>query len=527
VNGVLNVHLRVTDAGTGKPTPVRLRVSSPNGESHPPFGRFAEFPLGQGEAVGGQVLLGKDRYYYINGSCELQLPTGVPLQVEITKGLEYRPIRETVTLGTGQVALRFRIERWIDPSQEGWYSGDSRCHFLTPHSALLEAEAEGLNVVNLLATTQDISSKIGRLYSTVPNLDAFSGEKAALGKDNYIVVVNTYNTHPVLGRLGLLNCHRAVHPLSFGGPDSSDDWSLCDWADQCQRKEGVVVWGDAYQPELSLPGGEALIALILGKVQLVEIDARERSQSFLPALYRLFDARLPTAFWLIGGSGKDSNRVALGTVRTYTQPWWWAGAADRGERVFTYKNWLGAAAAGRSIVTNGPLLYLSVWSRQSDSPGGTIQSAPEGSLLQITVSARCLEPIDCLQLLANGEVIAEASPSGIPCAATLEIEHVLPGGGWVAARCLSSHSSGLYHSLPLFAHTSPVLIRNNDRRHARTLSARTALRAEVLQTRDWIERAGRFQNPGSRMHLLRLADRALRLLDPDLSFSGIETILDE
>jgi hypothetical protein len=287
------------------------------------------------------------------------------------------------------------------------------------------------------------------------------------------------------------------------------------------------MWGDAYQPELSLSGGEALIALILGKVQLVEIDAHERFQPLLPALYRLFDARLPIAFWLIGGSGKDSNRVALGAVRTYTQPWWWSGAADRGERVFTYKNWLGAAAAGRSFVTNGPLLYLSVGSRQGDSSGGTIQSVPEASPLQITLRARSLEPIYCLQLLANGEVIAESSPSGTPCAATLEIEHVLPRGGWLAARCSSSHNSGLYPTLPLFAHTSPVFIRNQDRQNALTLAARTALRADVLQTRDWIERTGSFQNPRSRIHLLRLADRALRLLDPQLSFSETETILDE
>jgi hypothetical protein len=180
------------------------------------------------------------------------------------------------------MALRFAIERWIDPNKDGVYSGDTRCHFLTPHSALLEGEAEGLNVVNLLARVHHIPGQDGQLYPTVANLDAFSGEKCSLGRERHLVAVNTLNTHPVLGRLGLLNCHRIVHPLTFGGLDAADDWSFSDWANRCHRKNGLVIWCDAFRQDEGLPGGEACVALILGQVNAVELDAAASARLFLP-----------------------------------------------------------------------------------------------------------------------------------------------------------------------------------------------------------------------------------------------------
>ena len=96
----LNVHVRVTDAATGRPTPVRIRFSGRNGEYYPPLGRAREFPIGRAEDVGGQLYLDGKRFAYINGECEVPLPTGVPLSIEISKGPLYLPIRLTRTVAT-------------------------------------------------------------------------------------------------------------------------------------------------------------------------------------------------------------------------------------------------------------------------------------------------------------------------------------------------------------------------------------------------------------------------------------------
>ena len=111
MSSILNVHVRVNDAATGKPTSVRIRIAGPEGEYFAPLGRPVDFPIGRNEEVGGHVYLAKKRYAYIDGSCEIPLPTGVPLEVEITKGPRFAPIRQTVRLGSGQLALRFAIDR--------------------------------------------------------------------------------------------------------------------------------------------------------------------------------------------------------------------------------------------------------------------------------------------------------------------------------------------------------------------------------------------------------------------------------
>src|SRR5262249_23751661 len=126
------VHLRVNDAATSRPTPVRLRVTDAAGNYYAPYGRAAEFATGTGEDVGGNVLIGRARWAYIDGSCEIAVPPG-ELTVEATKGPEYRPLRETVRLPAGKLALRFAIERWTDLRVDGWYSGDTRAHYFSPH----------------------------------------------------------------------------------------------------------------------------------------------------------------------------------------------------------------------------------------------------------------------------------------------------------------------------------------------------------------------------------------------------------
>ena len=230
--GLHTVHVRVNDAATGKPTPCRIRLTDTAGNYYPPLGRLARFATGGGQDVGGNLYWGDKEYAYIDGTCEVSLPAG-PIVAEVSKGPEYVPCRQEVVLAPGKLALRLTIERWADLRSDGWYSGDTWSHFLSPHAALLEAAAEDLAVVNVLAFDTLIFDEGGKQCPAIPNILAFSGQQPALEMPGHVVVVNTLNAHPVLGRLALLNCHRAVYPLSFGGPNGWDDWTLDAWSDQC------------------------------------------------------------------------------------------------------------------------------------------------------------------------------------------------------------------------------------------------------------------------------------------------------
>lgn len=469
---MLTVHLRINDAATARPTAVRLRVSGPDGTFYPPLGRFAEFATGKNEDVGGHLRLGREKWCYTDGSCEIPLPAGVPLRVQATKGPEYRPLDETVTLGPGQMALRFTVERWMDMRAGGWHSGDTRCHFLTPHAALLEAAAEDLDVVNLLACEQPLPSLDGTAYPTAANLVAFSGQAPALEAHGRMVVVNTLNAHPALGRVGLLYSHRPVFPLTFGVDDATDDWSICDWCDQCHRKGGLTVWVDAFRPMAGLVGGEALVAAILGKIDAVEVDAHQRHPPPLPWIYRLWNAGFPVP--LVGGSGKESNTVPLGAMRTY--------AHLRDGEAFTYKSWIEAVRAGRTFVTNGPLLTLEAGPEAS----AAVHGAPAGGAVEFVGSDG-----------AVGDVSQEPDGARAPLSGQ--------GSYWVAARWLSADGT-------VFAHTSPAVTRAGGQPLPRQPAAVAALVRSVEATREWVESVGRFQNPKRKQNLLDRCGEALAKL---------------
>jgi hypothetical protein len=484
------VHLRINDAATGKPTPVRLRVTDAAGNYYPPHGHAAEFPTGVGEYVGGDLLLDGKRWAYIDGSCEIALPPG-ELVIEATKGPNYRPLREIVILPVGKLALRFSIDCPVDWRRGRLFSGDTRAHFMTPHAALLEAEAEDLAVVNLLAKESPFRGEDGQTYMVRSNLHAFSGQRPCLEADIHLVAVNTLNTHPVLGKLALLNCHRTIHPLSFGGSDQSDDWSLADWCSQCHRKSGLVVWADAFGSKVG-HAGEALANAILGDIDALELDPHDPSR--VRAWYHLLNSgvRLP----IVGGSGKDSNRTPLGIVRTYAHlqnnnslPY--SAWIEAVRRTFSYSAWIEAVRGGRTFVTTGPIPTLHL---QGQGEGTVHYRAPGATLFRIHFLAYSLEPIERIEVLANGAVIATGDGKEV----FLDVD--LPTGGWLAARC--------WQGGRIVAHTSPQYVHVSDISPPVDSAAVAFLDGHLTRARSWVENEGRFQKPKSREKLLGIFDAA-------------------
>lgn len=466
---MLNIHIRINDAATRKPTPVRVRVSDAAGNGYAPLGRLPVFAVGKGEDVGGQLRLGRDNWYHIDGGCEVPLPAGIPLRIQATKGPEYVPLDETVTLGAGQISLRFEIARW---HQSGAVTVDTRAHFVSPHAALLEAAAEGVGVVNVLALVHSFVGQDGNGYPMLPNITSFSGQQPALTSAGHDVYVNTLNTHHALGRLALLNSHRVVHPLTFGDPDGPDDWSLTDWCGQCHRKGGLVVWVDAFRSDRGILGGEALAALLLGQVDAIEFDAQARPQPLLPWVYKLWDCGVKVP--LVGGSGKDSNRVPVGAMRTLVPASGGREPPVVGEETggaHPPLAFLDAVRAGRTTVTNGPLLAFTVTADRA------------------TASAESVIPFDKLEIIANGAVVAgtlSASANG-RYRAELDLPHTF-SDGWLAARAVGPKGSLLFPDQPAFAHSSAVFVGSP----VRPPGALTALRQCLAGAREWVETQGRF-----------------------------------
>ena len=126
--------------------------------------------------------------------------------------------------------------------------------------------------------------------------------------------------------------------------------------------------------------------------------------------------------------GKDSNRVALGSLRTF---------AKVGDKPLTYASWIEAVREGKTFITNGPLLSFEVGER-------------------IRASAECAAPFVKLEIVVDGQPIATEKPveSSGRCSAKIEIP-IPENANWIAARCIGGPSP-LYPDAVHFAHTSPV-----------------------------------------------------------------------
>jgi hypothetical protein len=487
------VHVRINDAATGQPTPARVRFTDAEGVYYAPLGRLTDFATDRNQDVGGNVRLGMKPWAYVEGSFEINLPPGT-VHVEIHKGLEYRPLVQSVQLTPGKLALRFTLERWADMPSQGWYSGDGRVHSLSPHAALLEAQAEDVHVVNLLAASTEVGGAGGK-KPAIPSILAFSGQAPALAAPGHIVVVNTHNSHPVLGSLGLLNCHRAVYPLTFGGPDGTDDWTLADWCDQCHRKNGLVVWTHTAREDAEFGVGEPLIDLVLGKVDAFEIDHFEDSPfDALPLWYNVLDAgiRVP----LIGSSGKESNASALGVMRTY--------ARYQAGKTLEYKPWIEAVRAGRTFVTNGPLLHFTA---NDQDPGDVLEINKSRTPVHVRAEVYSQAPFDSLQILLNGQTVAATSKE------TLELDLPIAEGGWLAARCRGTHQIfDRPANQRLFAHTSPIYLRIDDVLSWASRAAIDKLLVQIGRLENWVKHRANCSTENERQRLLALVSAGRNFL---------------
>jgi hypothetical protein len=389
------------------------------------------------ERVQGGILVASGKTYaYIDGTCELPLPEG-PVTVEVSKGFEFLPIRREIAPGLGQIALRLSVQRWIDMRAEGWLAGDAAAYFLMPHAALLEAQAEDVPVANVLITEKEAGSA-DHVRSGMPsNMTAFSGQKPALERSGYVVVVNSHNYHPQLGSLHLLNCHRLVFPLRMRDANGPDTLALADWCDQCHRKGGLVIWRPS-----SGSSGEALADLILGKINAVDLSEFGRSADLDPLYYALLGCGLQVP--LAGASNKSSCHTALGSVRTYAK-------IKGGEDGNSYGAWIAAVRAGRTFVTTGPLVLLEV---DGHDPGEVIDLPSVAARLTIRAQAASVDPFDVLEVVANGQVVATTQRTAATPPASIDTRVELPRGGWIVARCKGPEGI-------LRAHTSPVYIRSS------------------------------------------------------------------
>ena len=131
-----SLSVRILDAGTGQPTPVRVLLTDSDGNTPRVTGALAvsesALPIpdaaisvmyGRYDRAEG-YLLQPDGSFYVDGSFKAQLPPG-SYSLKLSKGYEFVAQTVKLNLNPGESLSReYKLERWINMPRRGWYSGD-------------------------------------------------------------------------------------------------------------------------------------------------------------------------------------------------------------------------------------------------------------------------------------------------------------------------------------------------------------------------------------------------------------------
>lgn len=409
------VHCRVVDARSGQPVSARLRLTDASGREIVPAGHPAELAP---DAHEGDVRFQSKRFAYVDGGFAID-PRSLPLRYRLIKGYEFVIAEGRIAqedLRDGGVVIP--LSRWSSLADRGWYSGDIHIHHIAPRTCRLEMEAEDLDVANIL--TSDFTA----------DQVEFEGRVNRYSSGRRLIYVNQEFRNDHLGHMCLLNLKRLIEPVKTMQPfEYPLHLRACD---ETHAQGGYVSW--AHFP--SWPGVENPLDVAREKLDGLEIlcvlDPRALPvfmKQVVPELeandgLHLWYRYLNCGFRLTATAGTDkmTTFVTVGANRVFA----------RVEGEFTYENWIRALRAGRTFVTNSPLLSFSVNEREA---GATLHfDSANGKIAEVHAAAESQLPYDRLEIVANGAVIAQASPGGPRHRAEIHLEHPVRRSCWLAAR---------------------------------------------------------------------------------------------
>jgi hypothetical protein len=433
------VHVTILDDETNRPIPCRVHFRSPEGIPYQPHGHHDHVNSNLDTwhvDIGGDLRLGQITYAYIDGRCQGWLPRGEVI-VDVARGFEYEPLRTQVHVEPGQRELTLRLKRWTNMNAQRWFSGDSHVHFLGANGAHREAQGEDLNVVNLL------QSQWGHLFT---NTEDALGATVTNG-GNTIVYCSQENRQHMLGHLTLWGLKEPVMPWCTDGPDEAElggalEETMAYWADACHAQGGTVII-----PHLPNPNCEPAVLIATGRADAVEMIQHGNYEHLEYYRYLNCGYRLP----LVGGTDKMYSNVPVGLYRTYAQ------VPD--DQEFTYENWCRAVRAGRTFLSGGPMIHLSV---NGASIGDTLQLPRGGGTLEVEATAESIFPLHNLEIVQQGRVVATTEDAKGARRLHLKTSLKVDGHTWLAARCGRPDAGALHHHdewrRGLFAHTSPIYV---------------------------------------------------------------------
>ncbi|MBI1900703.1 MAG: CehA/McbA family metallohydrolase [Planctomycetia bacterium] len=464
---------RIVDDHTGQPLPARLYIQGQDGAWH-----FAKSADPAGSAVEYKKTRGND-----GKSVEMHttlsahpfvadLPPGT-YTITIERGKEYLPLVKKLTVAERPLAESFKLRKFINLAEVGWYSGDTHVHRSLeelPNAQL----ADDLNVTFPLvywvteAYKSPLSSQKSAAGGAPDKLIELDATHVIWSRNTEYELFSVDGKPHTLGAVFLLN-HRT--PIDLGAPPVSE-------IARRARAEGAILELDKHNWPWSMA-----IAPVM-KVDLFELANNhhwrtefafrtfgeappdwmhvDRDAAGMTELgwtqfgfenyYALLNCGLkmsPT-----GGTASGVHPVPLGWGRVYVH-------LDPG-KPFSYEDWLAGLKAGRSFVTTGPLLLAQVDGQEA----GHVFQLKAGATTKFRVHGRVIsaQPLATIEIVEAGRVVrrleaANHERAGGGYESVFDENVPVAGSTWLAVRCFEKTPEGRTR----FAHSAPFFVESPGR----------------------------------------------------------------
>jgi hypothetical protein len=452
---------RVVDQDTGQMLPCRVYLKGADGKYY--------FP----EAAGaGSVVIydkaGDEQHATVSAvPFRARLPIG-EATVTVERGKEYIPLSRRIMIEEGREAEEvFKLKRYINMARRGWYSGDTHVH-RKPSELPNIMLAEDLNVsFPLIAWARDAYRKPQDYTDPAfspnrpGNLFEIDDTHVICGMNTEYEIFSVDGKQWTLGAFMILN-HRKT--FEVGVPPVAA-------VSTASHAQGALLDLDKHNWPWSM------MLVPVAKIDLYELSNNhmwrihprfitwgEPAPDFMSitpdpegwAMYgfKMYYALLNCGFRLKPSAGTASgvHPVPLGHSRVYAKV----------DGKFSFEKWMKSLAEGRSFVTTGPMLFLTV---NGSEPGSELHFPSSGNQkVGIKVDVHYARPVRSVEVLVNGEVEkAFALDTDLPADeghhASFEFDFMPERSCWVAARCFEKEIPGNVS----FAHTGPVYVMLGDR----------------------------------------------------------------
>ena len=395
-------------------------------------------------------------YYHTTGTSSLAVPAGA-FSVEVSRGLEYALARKRVAIvAKGATTVPIVMHRLVNLPARGWYSGDLHVHMnyggsyrTRPSQLAFMARAEDVHVIEELIVNKE---------QRVPDISYFGNGLPDPVSTPSMLIVHGQEFHTSYwGHSGLLGLTRNVILPGYAAYANTPAGSLYpananvfDLGHAQGALTGYVhPFDETPNPEdtVSRVTSELPVDVALGKVDYMEILGFSDHRATAAVWYRLLNC----GFRIPAGAGTDamtnyaSLRGPVGMNRVYAH----AGAT------LDHASWMRAIREGKTFATNGPLLTLAVNGKE---PGSEIVLALGAHTLRVQATMRSIVPVEHLELVQNGKVVAAVPLSPDHRSASAAVSVSADRSGWITLRAWSEHATPPILDIYPFATTSPVYL---------------------------------------------------------------------